>query len=59
MAAPTHPLNSLDAWPGESQRPALRLLEPHRDRSGPSSLLANRPQPVSWLQRLRRAITPR
>lgn len=49
-------LQSLDAWPGESARPPLRMLEPRspdRRQGGP----ALRPgSPASWLQRLRQAL---
>lgn len=56
MNATHRPLQSLDAWPGESQRPPLRLLETPRAHSGTGATVASRPLPYSWLQRLRRAL---
>ncbi|MFO1339917.1 MAG: hypothetical protein U1F53_17100 [Burkholderiaceae bacterium] len=52
----TRPLHSLDAWPGESARPPLRLLEPR----GPAQRAGEPPaRPglgAGWLQRLRQAL---
>lgn len=59
MTAPTRPLHSLDAWPGESQQPPLRLLQPPRARSGSTPGMVNRVRPISWLQRLRQALAQR
>ncbi|MEK8030917.1 hypothetical protein AACH06_08840 [Ideonella sp. DXS29W] len=59
MNAPTRPLHSLDAWPGESTQPPLRLLEPTRLRSGHSAAAPHRPRPPGWLQRLRRVLISR
>ncbi|WP_374675781.1 hypothetical protein [Ideonella sp.] len=58
--SPASPLHSLDAWPGESARPPLRLLE-RRDAMRPARRAA---RPASgqahghahWLQRLQRAL---
>jgi len=55
---PRTPAPSLDAWPGETARPPLRLLEASAARS------ARRPDPGSvapaatpaWLQRLRQLL---
>jgi len=50
-------LSSLDAWPGESARPPLRLLEtPRLTARGGSAPTAARPMRAGWLQRLRQAL---
>lgn len=56
MSTTHRPLRSLDAWPGESARPPLRLLETPRltPRSAPQP--AARPLRAGWLQRLRQAL---
>jgi hypothetical protein len=59
MTAPIRPLHSLDAWPGESQQPPLRLLQTPPARSGSSLGMAHRARPLSWLQRLRQALAER
>jgi len=59
MNATTRPLHSLDAWPGESPRPPLRLLETPQARAGSSagsSAASTGRPPAGWLQRLRRAL---
>jgi hypothetical protein len=52
------PLHSLDAWPGESARPPLRLLEGRavaRPAGRPARPAGGAGQ-VRWLQRLQRAL---
>jgi len=56
MNATSRPLHSLDAWPGESPRPALRLLETPQVRTVSVTGSAGRPPVAGWLQRLRRAL---
>ncbi|WP_374563631.1 hypothetical protein [Ideonella sp.] len=56
MNATHRPLHSLDAWPGESPRPPLRLLETPRAHGDTGAVTASRPLPTGWLQRLRRAL---
>ncbi|HEX5687690.1 MAG TPA: hypothetical protein VFY73_27055 [Ideonella sp.] len=56
MSATSHPLHSLEAWPGESQQPPLRLLETPRTRAGTEPASPIRSRPAGWLQRLRRAL---
>lgn len=53
-------LQTLDAWPGETARPPLRLLagRPAARRSAPSA--PTRPsEPAGWLQRVRQALAGR
>lgn len=53
-------LHSLDAWPGETARPPLRLLDANRGAHGPRPTTAERSvKPAGWMQRLRRALTGR
>lgn len=56
MNATPRPLHSLDAWPGESPRPPLRLLEAPQARAGSGAASTGRPLTTGWLQRLRRAL---
>lgn len=57
MSTTHRPLSSLDAWPGESARPPLRLLEtPRLAARGGIAPAAERPARAGWLQRLRRAL---
>jgi len=57
MSTTHRPLSSLDAWPGESARPPLRLLEtPRLTARGGSAPTAARPMRAGWLQRLRQAL---
>jgi hypothetical protein len=57
MDATHHTLSSLDAWPGETTRPPLRLLDPPRAVARRADAPAARPLPAGWLQRLRRAFS--
>ena len=54
---PRNPAPSLDAWPGETARPPLRLLETPRSlparRQHASAALA---PAAGWLQRLRQLL---
>jgi hypothetical protein len=53
-------LHSLDAWPGETARPPLRLLDGHQVAKGQPPIATERPaKPAGWVQRVRRALTGR
>ncbi|MGM9487853.1 hypothetical protein [Ideonella sp. YS5] len=59
MDSPRRPLGSLEAWPGESLRQPLRLLERPRARAEvrATDSRAGAASPLSgWLQRLRHAL---
>ncbi len=50
------PLQSLDAWPGESARPPLRLLEARSPARRTGEPTARPGWKAGWLQRLRQAL---
>lgn len=56
MNATSRPLQSLDAWPGESPRPPLRLLETPQVRAVSGAKRTGFPQPTGWLKRLRHVL---
>jgi hypothetical protein len=57
MPTSPHALRSLDAWPGETARPPLRLLDGRQVRPGAQPPAAARPaERMGWLQRMRRAL---
>jgi hypothetical protein len=59
MDTPRRPLSSLEAWPGETARQPLRLLETPRSRAqarATDSRTNGSSHLAGWLQRLRHAL---
>jgi len=59
MDSPRRPLSSLEAWPGETPRQPLRLLERPRARvetRATDSRVGGASPLTGWLQRLRHAL---
>lgn len=62
MPHSTPDLSSLDAWPGETARPPLRLLDPARRaprRAEPVDTPSRPEARPGWLARMRLALLPR
>lgn len=60
MPTSPHALRSLDAWPGETARPPLRLLDGRQSSTRAQPPAAARPaERMGWLQRVRQALVGR